>query len=159
MQPLFLSKYVNILDKKQRVSVPSQFRSILQDQEFKGIIAYQSIKHQCIEACGIDRINKLYSMINELDPYSDERDAFETVILAGSSQLNFDKEGRVVLSEELIEYAGLKSQICFVGKGEVFEIWDLDNFDHYSKIAKETAMKNRAILGAKTLKDSNEKFD
>lgn len=151
MQPLFLSKYVNTLDKKQRVSVPAQFRAILNDKEFKSVVVYQSIRNKCIEACGIDRIHKLHEMISNLDPYTEERDAFETIIFGGSSQLPFDTEGRINLPEELIEYAGLKSQICFVGKGEIFEIWNLDEFEHYSKIAKEKAIVNRAILGAKTV--------
>ena len=148
MQNLFLSKYINTLDKKQRVSVPSQFRSILNDQEFKGIIAYQSIRNQCIEACSIHRIHQLYDMINKLDPHTQERDAFETMIFGGSFQLAFDTEGRINLPEELIEYASLKSQICFVGKGEIFEIWDLSSFENYSRIAREIAISHRAILGA-----------
>jgi MraZ protein len=149
MQPLFLSKYINTLDKKQRVSVPAPFRSILNEQDFKGIVVYQSIRNKCIEACGMERIHKLYAMINNLDPYSEERDAFETIIFGGSSQLAFDTEGRVNIPEELVEYANLGSQICFVGKGEIFEIWNMDEFENYSKIAKEKAVLNRAILGAK----------
>jgi MraZ protein len=149
MQILFLSKYVNILDKKQRVSVPSQFRAVLSAQEFKGVVVYQSIRNKCIEACSIEKIHKLYEMINNLDPYAEERDAFETIILGGSFQLAFDKEGRINLPEELIRYAGLKSQICFVGKGEIFEIWDLEEFENYSTIAKEKAVLHRKILGAR----------
>lgn len=156
MNNLFLSKYINSLDKKLRVSVPSQYRTILsnqmdEDEEFKGIVAYRSIRNKSIEACSLKRIHKLYSMINELDPYSEERDAFETMIFGGSFQLAFDKEGRVSLPDELIEHAGFDSQICFVGKGEVFEMWNLEEFENYSKLATAKAVSNRNMLGARNI--------
>ena len=155
MHVLFLSKYINSLDKKLWVSVPAQYRSILSElsgvEEFKGVIAYRSIRNRSIEVCSVNRIHKLHQMINELDPYSEERDAFETVIFGGSFQLPFDKEGRILLPDELVEYAGFCSQICFVGKGEVFEMWNLAEFEHYSKHATEKALSNRNILGARNI--------
>ena len=152
---LFLSKYINLLDKKLRVSVPAQYRSVLSeqvdDEEFKGVVAYRSIRNKSIEVCSLKRIQKLYSMINELDPYSEERDAFETMIFGGSFQLSFDKEGRISLPDELVEYGGFNSQICFVGKGEVFEMWNLEEFENYSKLATAKAISNRNMLGARNL--------
>ena len=103
MKGLFLSKYLNNLDKKGRVSIPPQYRTILTDQRFNGLIAYPSIKHDCIEACSLSKIEKVYDMINNLDPYSEIRDSFETIMLGGSHQISFDKEGRVILPNELIK--------------------------------------------------------
>lgn len=153
MARLFLSKYINNIDKKGRVSIPPQYRHILNEGEFKGLVIYQSIKNQCLEACSINKMTEKSAMINELDPYSDVRDAFETVILGGCSELPFDKEGRVVIPREFIDYAGIISQICLVGKGEVFELWQPDKFTEYSINAKKMAMKNKEILGGRRKKD------
>lgn len=142
---LFLSTYINKVDKKGRVSVPSSFRSILSD-DFAGVIAYESISNICIEACSLERIKKLSDGIDTLDPYSDERDAFSSVILGGSIKLSFDSEGRVLLPEDLIEFAGLKERACFVGKGKTFEIWNPEKYQEHYKKAKEIARKNRTLL-------------
>lgn len=146
MNNLFLSKYINNLDKKGRVTVPSQYRNILVNEEDKSFIAYPSIKHPCIEGCSLSRMGKIYEMINNLEPYSEIRDAFETIILGGSMQILFDTEGRVVIPKELAEYANLKEQICFVGKGEIFEIWNPDDFAKYSLEAKKLAVSNKLLL-------------
>src|ERR1700755_2722640 len=98
---LFLSTFEKQIDKKGRVSVPPTFRAVLAAQSFNGMIAYASFTNPCIEACGMERIEKLHAGIEALDPFSEERDAFATAILAGSTQMAFDSEGRVVIPEAL----------------------------------------------------------
>ena len=143
---LFLSKYKNNVDKKGRVSVPVNFRTTSSAQGFSGIIAYQSIRNNCIEACGLHRLEQLSQIIENLDPYSEERDAFETIILGGAVQLPFDGEGRVVLPKELVEHAGIEKAAYFVGKGQVFEIWSESEFSTYADNAKQVAMSNKLLL-------------
>jgi MraZ protein len=143
---LFLSTYINKIDTKGRISVPSSFRTLLTQHDFSGVIAYQSIGNQCIEGCSYDRIMHLSASIDNLDPYSDEHDAFATIILGGSVKLPFDSEGRIILPESLLEFAMLEDKACFVGKGQTFEIWKPEQFkDHYEK-SKIIAEEKRLLL-------------
>lgn len=141
---IFLSKYLNSIDKKGRISVPSSYRMVLGGQP--GLIIYPSIKHKCLEACSIARLEELSKIIQNLDPYSEERDAFETTILAESVHLTFDSEGRIVLPKSLVDYADLSDKACFVGKGLVFEIWNPVKFDSYLAKAQEIAKNSRNLL-------------
>ncbi len=143
---IFLSRYLNNIDKKGRVSVPAGYRNSLSHENLGGIIAYPSIKHGCIEACGIERFKQLTAIIQNLDPYSKERDAFETIIFGESVQLSFDSEGRIILPKHLIEYGNLGDQANFVGKGLVFEIWNPSDFDDHLTKAKAIAANNRDLL-------------
>lgn len=143
---LFLSTYINKVDKKGRVSVPASFRAVLADQAFQGIIAYASFVNDCIEACGMERIEQLSRSIDRLDPYSDERDAFAMTILGGSIQLPFDGEGRVMLPPALQEEAGIRDKMVFVGKGATFEMWQPEKFEHYADKARQLAKERRAHL-------------
>jgi len=148
---IFLSKYVNKIDKKGRVSIPAGYRSALASENFNGIIVYPSFKNNCIEACSMSRLEELSKIIQNLDPYSDERDAFETIVLGEAVQLQFDNEGRVILPAYLMEQVGVKAQACFVGKGLVFEIWNPDQFEAHRLAAKEIAQGNRLILKNKQI--------
>ena len=141
---IFLSKYLNNIDKKTRVSVPSNYRLVLGGQP--GIIIYPSIKHKCLEACSVQRLEELSRIIQTLDPYSEERDAFETTILAESVHLAFDSEGRVTLPKALSDYAALDDKAYFIGKGLVFEIWNPTNFENYLSKATDIAKANRHLL-------------
>ncbi len=141
---LFLSTYTNKIDKKGRVSVPAQFRSVLSGQNLDGIVAYPSVVNNCIEACGIDRIERMSASIDDNhELYSDERDAFAMSILGDSSPLSFDSDGRVTLPEKLLKEAGLDGQAVFVGKGQTFEIWEPKAFEEYSAKAREIAKQKR----------------
>ena len=68
---LFLSKFINKIDKKGRVSVPAQFRGALNNdnlnhENFAGIIIYESFINDCIEGCDIARIAKISESIEDL---------------------------------------------------------------------------------------------
>lgn len=141
---LFLSTYTNKIDSKGRVSIPSSFRAVLARDA--GVVVYESIRSNCIEGCTVERFHHLSNSIDNLDPYSDERDAFATIILGGSIKLSLDGDGRVILPDALVRFANLQTEACFVGKGQVFEIWNSAQYkEHYLK-AKDLAAKNRGLL-------------
>lgn len=143
---LFLSTFEKPIDKKGRVSVPPQFRTALGPQEFHGIVAYPSFINAAVEACGYDRIVQLSESIETFDPFSEERDAFATAILAECQQLAFDPEGRVMLSRRLMDIAGLEDRVVFVGKGRTFELWQPDRFADHQTAARDIALAQRGRL-------------
>lgn len=143
---LFLSTYLNKVDKKGRVSVPSQFRSSINKEDFQGIVIYKSIIHNCLEGCAMSRIERISESIDSLDPLSEERDAFATSILGSCIQLSFDNDGRVVLPKSIIEEVGIEENIIFVGKGQTFEMWHPKEFDGHLAAAKKIAMEKRNLL-------------
>jgi MraZ protein len=143
---LFLSKYLNNIDKKGRVSIPAAFRSVITEQSTGSLVLYPSIKNLCIEGCNLAKLEHMSKIIANLDPYSEERDAFETIILGESTQLSLDNEGRIIIPKFLSQYAKLSQQAVFVGKGEVFEIWNPENFEQHLDKAKSIAKANKSIL-------------
>ncbi len=148
---LFLSTFVNKIDSKGRVSVPAQFRAALTSQDFSGIIIYESFINDCIEGCDLNRIKALSDSIDNLDPFSEERDAFATAILGNAIQLAFDSDGRVILPQNLIKKVEIKDQAVFIGKGSTFEIWQPVKFEQYLVKAKESARQKRNLLKPKNL--------
>lgn len=96
-------------------------------RNFSGIIVYPSFKNKYIECCSISRLEELSRIIQNLDPYSGEREAFETIVLGEAVQLQFDNEGRVILPNSLMEQVGITTQGCFVKKGLVLRFGILIN--------------------------------
>ncbi len=150
MQKLFLSTYTNKIDKKGRVSMPSSYRSIINEgatiTENNAIIIYPSIKNNCIEASTLKRFQQISDIISELDPFSEERDAFETIILGSAQQITIDSEGRVSLPGNMLEEVLISERIAFVGKGSIFEIWQPELFAKHQENAHDLARKSKHIL-------------
>lgn len=143
---LFLSTFTNKVDAKGRVSVPSQFRASLVSDNFASMVVYESFINDCVEGCDLERIKKISESIDNLDPYSEERDAFATAVLGGSVQLSIDGDGRVILPENLLKKAKIKDLAVFVGKGSTFEIWEPKRFEEYMDQAKSEAKSKRNLL-------------
>ena len=143
---MFLSSYQNKLDKKGRVSVPATFRSHLNSLGYNGFISYPSFNHVALDACSQDRIEKLSNTIDSLNPFEEKRDYFATSILSESVNLQFDTEGRVSLTEKLINHAKIKNEILFVGLGKTFQIWEPKNFEKFKSFARKKAFQYRSNL-------------
>lgn len=123
--PLFLSTYLNRIDKKGRLSVPASFRTALSDQSFQGIVLFRSTKHPCLEGFDYTTMAELSARLDQFDLFSDDQDDLAAAIFGDSVQLPFDGEGRVVLPESLMAHAGLstESEAAFVGMGRKFQLW------------------------------------
>lgn len=143
---LFLSTFENKVDIKGRVSLPSQFRNVLQEEGQSYIVLYESSINKCIEGCSLARIEELSKKIDDLDPFCDEKDAFSAIILGGSAQLQFDKDGRILLPKNLMEFANITNTAVFIGKGQIFEIWQPDLFKDYLAEARIKIKNNRDIF-------------
>ena len=143
---MFLSNYENKIDKKGRVSVPATFRSYLNSMGYNGFISYPSFNHSALEASSQDRIEKLSSTIDTLNPFEEKRDYFATSILSESENLLFDTEGRVSFSNKLLNHAKIKNDILFVGLGKTFQIWEPKNFEKFKILARKKAFLNRSSL-------------
>ena len=143
---MFLSTYQNKLDKKGRVSVPASFRSYLSNLGYNGVICYPSFNNKCIEAWPQDKIEKISNVIDSLNPFEEKKDYFATSILSESINLQFDSEGRVLLSTKLLKHAKIKNNILFVGQGKTFQIWEPNYFEKFKVNAKSKSKLYRASL-------------
>ena len=143
---MFLSSFENKIDKKGRVSVPANFRSYLNSMGYNGFISYPSFNHSALEACSQDRIEKLSQTIDSLNPFEEKRDYFATSILSESINLQFDSEGRILLSSKLLKHAKIKNTMLFVGQGQTFQIWEPIAFEKFKVTARKKANINRANL-------------
>ncbi|MFQ5783285.1 MAG: division/cell wall cluster transcriptional repressor MraZ [Alphaproteobacteria bacterium] len=143
---LFLSTFVNKIDRKGRVSVPASFRAALAGQGFPGIVAFPSFRdsYNAIEACAMDRMERLSASLDQLNPFSDEHDDFASVIFGASAQLPFDGEGRIILPEALRAHATIVDRAAFVGRGATFQIWEPAALEAFQAEARRRASEARA---------------
>ena len=126
--------------------MPASFRSHLSNLGYNGVICYPSFNNSSIEACSQDRIEKISSAIDSLNPFEEKRDYFATSVLSASESLQFDTEGRVSISEKLLNHAKIKTSVLFVGLGKTFQLWEPKSFDKFKTFARKKAFQNRSNL-------------
>ena len=145
---LFVSQFVNKIDKKGRVSLPSQFRNALPKKSKNEIILFKSLKFKSIEGCSSERIDKIANRIEELDIFSDDQDDFSTSIFSEIIPTNLDKEGRFLIPENLKAYSNISSEVTFIGQGHYFQIWEPLAATERQKKSRERLVTEKRTLGS-----------
>ena len=129
---MFLSSFYGIIDSKNRVSIPSSFRSTINSFKEKTFI-FKSLKYDCLEVHLSSKINALIKSFDEKDFFSKKNDHFKTAILSDLDEITIDKEGRFIVKEQLQKFSKLSKEIIFIGKGNHFEIWEKKLGETYKK--------------------------
>jgi MraZ protein len=148
---LFIDTFVNRIDKKGRVSVPATFRAALLSvggagQNFNGIVALPGFRYDALQCAGIDWMQKLVEKMGSVDLFSDAHDDLSITLFSEAKQLGFDGEGRIVLPESLIAHAKLGEEAAFVGRGEIFEIWQPAALEAHRAEARRRALEKGMTL-------------
>ena len=136
---LFVSTFENKIDSKGRLSVPAPFRAALESSQ-TALYLYKSLLLPCMEGCGSERISQIVDAIDTMDSLSEEV-ATLTTMLSSAQEMKLDSEGRILLSADFIDYAGLSHSAIFAGIGRSFQIWHPETFRDREASARENAKK------------------
>jgi MraZ protein len=143
---LFLSTYVNKVDRKGRVSVPATFRSSLAGNRYPNLlIAFPSIRLPAIECTGSDRMEVMQERVESLEQFSDEHENLSQ-LFADAHQLTIDGEGRVILPEPLKEHAHIGGDVAFVGLGANFQLWEPAAYAEHRAAVRERSRRQGTTL-------------
>jgi MraZ protein len=143
---LFLSTYVNKVDRKGRVSVPATFRSTLAtNRQPSLIVIFPSFRLPALEGTGSDRMEEMQDRIETLEEFSEEHENLSQ-LFADAHPLTIDGEGRVILPEKLKEHAGIEGDVAFVGRGAMFQLWDPARYEEHSATVRERSRRQGTTL-------------
>jgi MraZ protein len=143
---MFLSTYVNKVDRKGRVSVPATFRSTLAtNRQPNLLISFPSMRVPAVECTGSDRIEEMQDRIESLEQFSEEYENL-TQLFADAHPLTMDGEGRVILPERLKQHAQITDDVAFVGLGAMFQLWDPGRYEEHSAAVRERSRRQGTTL-------------
>lgn len=145
----FVSNFTNRLDSKGRVSIPAPFRTVLGKDGFEGLYVHPSLHAQALDCGGHALMREIDGMLARYVTYTEEHDLYSTALMGTSEILKVDPEGRVVLMDKLRDYAGISSEVTFVGHGHKFQIWEPGRFQAHLVEARNQLRELRRQLGTR----------
>lgn len=152
---LFASVWVNKVDRKGRVSIPAAFRNDLAKQDAHDgndsseqgrriqVAVYPTADGTpAVECCGIDRLKELNARISQVsNPFSEKGASARTAFFADVETVLLDGDGRISLTDKMIERTRITDRAKFVGLGETFQIWEPATFDAAWASIKERGLR------------------
>ena len=115
---IYSNIYFHSIDAKNRLFVPAKFREALGEEFyiFKG-------PDHCLYVYDKER----YEVVAEQFKNTTDR-AAQRAFFGNTAEVNPDKQGRVTLTPELLEFAGITKEAVIVGAGGRIEIWNPKDF-------------------------------
>jgi MraZ protein len=147
----FVSTFTNRLDAKGRVSIPASFRTVLARDGFDGLYTCPTLDRRAVDAGGNALRDTIRLSLSQFEPFSEEYEQLSTTLIGESEVLKIDQDGRTVLSQAIMDHAGVTDRVTFVGQGFKFQIWEPDRFADYREEAKERVRALRSQLGARAI--------
>jgi MraZ protein len=117
---MLLGAHEHTLDDKNRLTLPAKFRAA-----FAGGVVVTRGMDGCLYAYRREDWDGLVeSRLATLDPLSQEGRRMQRFFFSGATEVEPDKQGRVMIPAALIEHAGLGKDVVVAGVHDHLEIWD-----------------------------------
>lgn len=127
---MFLGEYQHSLDIKARLIVPAKFREELGVR----FVATKGLDN-CIFIYPMDEWKIIEGKIRALPFTRADVRSFARFFLSGATELELDKQGRVVLPQNLREYANIDKDLVIIGVGSRLELWSSQIWATYNQTA------------------------
>ena len=119
-----IGKYAAKLDEKNRLFVPAKLRSELGEDFY--VTLGVNCGHRCLTVYTAAEWQTLSDNFNALS--ISQRAGATSLIFMNANQCTPDKQFRFGLTQNLIDYAGIRREVMIVGRAGQAEIWDAEEF-------------------------------
>ncbi len=133
---MFTGSFFHSMDNKGRVSIPSRYRDILQERQDRQLILTNWDGY--VLAFPQSEWVKVEAKIGELALFRKDLRAFQRFIISGAEECPLDRQGRILIPQNLRDYAKLTRDVALVGAVRCFEIWDKTAFEAHRKQLEES---------------------
>ena len=114
---MFMGEYNHTIDAKGRLIVPSKFREILGD-----VFVVTKGLDGCLFVYDNEEWKRFEEKLRSLPITNKEARQFVRFFLAGATEAEVDKQGRILIPNVLREFAALTKDVVLVGVGSRIEI-------------------------------------
>ena len=121
---MFMGEYNHTIDAKGRLIIPSKFRELL-GEEFvltRGLDG-------CLSIYPMDEWVAFEEKLRALPLTNKDARTFSRFFVAGATTCQLDKQGRILIPQNLRQYAKLQKDLVIVGASNRAEIWDQEKWE------------------------------
>ncbi len=123
---MFMGEYHHSIDEKGRIIIPSKFRNELGES----FVVTRGIEN-CLFIYSLSEWQKIVTKLKSLPFTKKDARNFTRFFLSGATTVEFDKQGRINISQPLASYANLIKECVVVGVNDRLEIWSLDSWNKF----------------------------
>ena len=117
------------LDAKGRMALPARYREQLLNNCNGQLVVTIDTNHRCLLLYPLAEWEQIERQIESLPSFDPTSQRVKHLLIGHANDLEMDGSGRILLPQELRQYAGLEKHVCLIGQGKKLEIWDQGSWD------------------------------
>lgn len=148
----FLGEYEVTIDAKGRFLLPVGFKKQI-PEEWGGQFVISRGIEPCLTLYPMKTWEPIFNEISQLNDFDPKVRQFQRFFLNGATTVELDSAGRLLIPQNLKEYAGLEKDAVLVAAVKKIEIWDKRKYQQFfegfspevfSQLANEVMVKKEA---------------
>lgn len=140
---MFYGEYYHSLDAKGRLIIPAKLRELLGEK----FVITKGFDKNCLSIYPMDEWEKLEEKLRNIPRNNKAGQMIVRHLTAGAKRCELDKQGRILISQELREHAKLDKEVVLAGVLDRVEIWDKQRYEENCDIDLDEAMASLAQSG------------
>lgn len=124
---MFMGEYLHNIDIKGRLILPVKFR----EQLGEACIATKGLD-SCLFVYTKEEWAVLENKLKQLPLAKPEARAFVRFFFSGAAELECDKQGRILVPNNLREHARLEKDVVVIGVSNRIEMWNREAWETYN---------------------------
>ena len=120
---MLIGEYHHNIDEKGRLIIPSKFR----DEIGKEFIVTRGLDG-CLFIYSKSQWEKIVSKLQTLPFTKKDARTFNRFFLSSATVCEFDRQGRINIPSNLINYANIQKECTIIGVNDRLEVWASDKF-------------------------------
>lgn len=138
----FSGEHYHQLDAKNRIRIPTKFKSDISEK-----LVFSKGVTPCIYVLPYSEYAEMIEKFNNLPQFDVQTQLALSVYMASFEVLEEDNQGRILLPNSLLEYAGIEKNVVTVGVKNRLEIWSQERREALT--SKKTFEEYMALLSAR----------
>ena len=116
------------LDAKGRMAVPTRYRPRIAELS-GGQLVVTVDRDYCLLVYPLPEWEDIERRLIRLPTLNRQARRLQRLMVGYATEVELDGHGRILLSRELREFAGLQRQAMLIGQGNRFELWDEERWN------------------------------
>jgi MraZ protein len=127
----FRGEFHHSIDDKGRISIPAKLRDVILSV-YGGRLVITRTPY-CLEAYSPEEWSEVESWIGQLSRVNTEAQRYKRFFYSAATEVEMDKQGRILVPPHLRSSADLSSEIVLVGMQNKLEIWSRERWEKDQK--------------------------
>jgi MraZ protein len=111
------------LDEKGRMVMPTRYREQLAERAQGRVVVTVDSRDRCLLIYPLPEWDLIEAKLTSLPTLNEEARRLTRLMIGHAVDFELDGHGRILLPQELREFAGLQRQGMLIGQGRKFELW------------------------------------